>query len=162
LRGLKPEIEVPQRRQIGCRQGLSQCQRIMVGNYNAVCASYEQARNAAPKSGDKLRFRRYNGEGRITNQRLCRRLARSRRPSGVGTISDSCHSSSAGCRKLTCERAPSYPPPQGIASRPLDRDIHLSPQLIAPDRQACYRHRSWLASDQRHYACRNRDGRYRS
>jgi rubrerythrin len=38
------------------------------GNYNAVCASYEHGRTAALKRGGELHFRRWNGEGRITNQ----------------------------------------------------------------------------------------------
>lgn len=38
------------------------------GNYNAVIASYETARQRAIKTGGELRFRRYDGEGRLTVQ----------------------------------------------------------------------------------------------
>lgn len=38
------------------------------GNYNAVLASYETARQRAIKSNAELRFRRYDGEGRLTVQ----------------------------------------------------------------------------------------------
>lgn len=37
-------------------------------NYNAVCLSYDVARNAAMKSGATLRKRAYDGEGRLTCQ----------------------------------------------------------------------------------------------
>ena len=38
------------------------------GNYNAVLASYDMARQRAVKTGAELRFRRYDGEGRLTVQ----------------------------------------------------------------------------------------------
>jgi hypothetical protein len=37
-------------------------------NYNAVCASYEVAHARAKKTGDRLRFRSFRGEGRFTCQ----------------------------------------------------------------------------------------------
>jgi len=38
------------------------------GNYNAMIDSYEVARRGAIREGRKLRFKRFTGEGRLTNQ----------------------------------------------------------------------------------------------
>jgi rubrerythrin len=64
----KPKIEALNAARFAAVKAARKASGLWWGNYNAVCASYEHARNAAPKSGGELRFRRYDGEGRITNQ----------------------------------------------------------------------------------------------
>lgn len=57
----------------------------MVGNYNAVIASYERARQAALKRGRELRFRRHEGTGRFTKQSD---LSSDRRPTCLTEIKE--------------------------------------------------------------------------
>jgi rubrerythrin len=65
---LKPKIEALNASRFAAVKTARKASDLWWGNYNAVCASYERARNAALKRSGELHFRSYHGEGRITNQ----------------------------------------------------------------------------------------------
>jgi hypothetical protein len=65
---LKPKIEALNTARLAAVKAARKASGLWWGNYNAVCASYEHARNAALKRSGELHFRPYHGEGRITNQ----------------------------------------------------------------------------------------------
>jgi len=65
---LKPKIEALNAARFAAVKAARNASGLWWCNYNAVCASYEHARNAALKRSGELRFRPYHGEGRITNQ----------------------------------------------------------------------------------------------
>jgi hypothetical protein len=65
---LKPKIEALDTARLAAVKAARKASGLWWGNYNAVCASYERARNAALKRSGELHFRPYHGEGRITNQ----------------------------------------------------------------------------------------------
>jgi len=65
---LKPKIEALNAARFATVKAARNASGLWWGNYNAVCASNEHARNAALKRSGELHFRPYHGEGRITNQ----------------------------------------------------------------------------------------------
>jgi hypothetical protein len=65
---LKPKIAALNAARFAAVKAARNASGLWWGNYNAVCASYEHARNAALKRSGELHFRPYHGEGRITNQ----------------------------------------------------------------------------------------------
>jgi hypothetical protein len=65
---LRPKIEAANAARFAAVKAARNASGLWWCNYNAVCASYEHGRNAALKRSGELHFRRYDGEGRITNQ----------------------------------------------------------------------------------------------
>jgi hypothetical protein len=65
---LKPKIEGLNAARFAAVKAARNASGLWWGNYNAVCASYEHARNAALKRSGELHFRRHHGEGCVTNQ----------------------------------------------------------------------------------------------
>lgn len=65
---LKPALQALENARYTAVKTAYQTSGLWWGNYNAVVASYNHARNAAIKQGGELHFHRFIGEGRIVNQ----------------------------------------------------------------------------------------------
>lgn len=64
----KPQLDALNDQRFEAAKKARQDSGLYWGNYNAVFQSYERARSAAMKSKAELRFHRFDGSGRITNQ----------------------------------------------------------------------------------------------